>query len=72
MAEISIDFGGATLAAIDRFAPGGEAGRADFARRAAKDEIFRRETERMREAYQRVPDSVEDEGRWTASTSAMR
>jgi len=38
--------------------------RADFIRRAVKNETFRLETERMREAYRLQPDSAEDADQW--------
>ena len=50
MPQVLIHFDDATLKAIDRIAPAAKRKRADFIRRAVKDEIFRLETERMREA----------------------
>jgi len=41
MPQVFIHFAGATLRAIDRFAPAAKRKRADFIRRAVKDEIFR-------------------------------
>ncbi len=62
--QVLIHFDDATLKAIDRIAPAAKRKRADFIRRAVKDEIFRLETERMREAYRLRPDSAEDSGTW--------
>lgn len=59
MSQVRIHFDEATLRAIDRIAPAAKQKRADFIRQAVKDAIFRQETERMREAYRRQPDSVE-------------
>ena len=64
MPQVLIHFDEATLKAIDRIAPAAKRKRADFIRRAVKDEIFRLETERMREAYRLKPDSAEDAGTW--------
>ena len=58
--QVLIQFDQATLKAIDRIAPAAKRKRADFIRKAVKDEIFRLETERMREAYRLKPDSTED------------
>ena len=59
MSQVLIHFDEATLKAIDRIAPAAKRKRADFIRQAVKDAIFRRETERMREAYRLQPDSAE-------------
>jgi hypothetical protein len=64
MPQVLIHFDEATLKAIDRIAPAAKRKRADFIRQAVKDAIFRRETERMREAYRLQPDSVEDSDTW--------
>ncbi len=64
MPQVLIQFDDATLKAIDRIAPAAKRKRADFIRRAVKDEIFRLETERMREAYRLQPDSVADSETW--------
>jgi len=64
MPQVLIHFDEATLKAIDRIAPAAKRKRADFIRRAVKDEIFRLETERMREAYRLQPDSAEDADTW--------
>jgi predicted transcriptional regulator len=64
MPQVLIHFDEATLKAIDRIAPAAKRKRADFIRRAVKDEIFRVETERMREAYRLQPDSAEGAGTW--------
>jgi len=64
MPQVLIQFDEATLRAIDRIAPVAKRKRADFIRRAVKDAIFRQETERMREAYQLQPDSVEGSDVW--------
>lgn len=64
MPQILIHFDESTLKAIDRIAPAAKRKRADFIRRAVKDEIFRLETERMREAYRLQPDSAGDAGTW--------
>jgi metal-responsive CopG/Arc/MetJ family transcriptional regulator len=64
MPQILIHFDEATLKAIDRIAPAAQRKRADFIRRAVKDEIFRRETDRMREAYLLQPDSVDGADVW--------
>ena len=64
MPQVLIHFDEATLKAIDRIAPAAKRKRADFIRLAVKDAIFRRETERMREAYRLQPDSVEGSDTW--------
>jgi len=64
MPQILIHFDETTLEAIDRIAPAAKRKRADFIRRVVKDEIFRLETERMREAYRLQPDSAEDAATW--------
>ena len=64
MSQVIIHFDEATLKAIDRIAPAAKRKRADFIRQAVKDAIFRRETERMREAYRLQPESLEDSGTW--------
>ena len=64
MPQVLIHFDEATLKAIDRIAPSANRKRADFIRRAVKDEIFRLETERMRKAYRLQPDSTDDSDTW--------
>ena len=64
MSQILVHFDEATLKAIDRIAPAAKRKRADFIRTAVKDAIFRRETERMREAYRLQPDSVQASEAW--------
>jgi metal-responsive CopG/Arc/MetJ family transcriptional regulator len=64
MPQVLIQFDEATLKAIDRIAPAAKRKRADFIRKAVKDAIFQRETDRMREAYLRQPDSVEGADIW--------
>jgi metal-responsive CopG/Arc/MetJ family transcriptional regulator len=64
MPQVLIQFDEATLKAIDRIAPAAKPKRADFIRKAVKDAIFQRETDRMREAYLRQPDSVEGADVW--------
>ncbi len=64
MPQVLIHFDEVTLKAIDRIAPAAKRQRADFIRRAVKDEIFRLEAERMREAYRLRPDSAEDSNTW--------
>ena len=64
MPQVLIHFAEATLKAIDRLSPAAQNKRADFIRRAVKEEIFRLETARMREAYCLRPDSAEDTGTW--------
>jgi predicted transcriptional regulator len=64
MPQVLIHFDEATLKAIDRIAPAAKRRRADFIRRAVKDEIFRLEMARMREAYRLKPDSAEDANTW--------
>jgi predicted transcriptional regulator len=64
MPQVLVHFDEATLKAIDRIAPAAKRKRADFIRRAVKDEIFRIETDRMREAYRLRPDSAEDSDTW--------
>ena len=64
MPQVLIHFDEATLRAIDRNAPAAKRKRADFILRAVKDDIFRLETERMREAYRLQPDSAEDGEKW--------
>ena len=67
MPQVLIHFDEATLKAIDRIAPAAKRKRAEFIRRAVKDEIFRLETARMREAYRLQPESAEDSGTWDLS-----
>jgi predicted transcriptional regulator len=64
MPQVLIHFDEATLKAIDRIAPAAKRKRAEFIRRAVKDEIFRLETARMREAYRLQPESAEDSATW--------
>ncbi len=64
MSQVLVHFGEATLKAIDRISPAARGKRADFLRQAVKDEIFRIETERMREAYRLEPVSAEDTSTW--------
>jgi predicted transcriptional regulator len=64
MPQVLIHFDDATLKAIDRIAPAAKRKRADFIRRAVKDEIFRLETARMRVAYLLQSDSTEDSDTW--------
>ena len=59
-----VHFDESTLKAIDRVAPAAKRQRADFIRKAVKDALFQRETERMREAYRLQPDSVGDANTW--------
>ena len=64
MPQVLVHFDEATLQAIDRIAPAAKRQRADFIRRAVKDALFLRETERMREAYRLQPDAVESAEVW--------
>ena len=64
MPQVLVYFDDATLEAIDRIAPAAKRKRAEFVRQAVKDAIFRKETERMREAYRLQPDSVEGSETW--------
>lgn len=64
MPQVLINFDEATLLAIDRMAPAAKRKRAEFIRKAVKDALFQRETERMREAYLRQPDSAEGADVW--------
>jgi hypothetical protein len=64
MSQILVHFDEATLRAIDRIAPAAKRKRADFIRQAVKDAIFRKEAERMREAYRLQPDSAEGAEAW--------
>jgi len=66
MPQVLVQFDEATLQAIDRIAPAAKRRRAHFIRKAVKDALFQCETERMREAYLRQPDSVDDAGGWDA------
>ncbi len=52
------------MRALDRIAPAAKRQRADFIRRAVKDALFLRETERMREACRLKQDAVEPEEVW--------
>jgi len=67
MPRAVIHFEEAILKAIDRIAPATKRGRADFIRHAVKDELFRLETARMREAYRLQPDPAEDSDTWDLS-----
>ncbi|MCX6611671.1 MAG: hypothetical protein NTW74_12575 [Acidobacteria bacterium] len=64
MPQVLVHFDEATLQAIDRIAPAAKRQRADFIRKAVKDALFLRETERMREAYRLQPDTAEDADHW--------
>ena len=64
MPQVLVHFDEATLRAIDRIAPAATRKRAEFIRMAVKDALFRRETERMREAYRLQPDSPDEAGAW--------
>lgn len=64
MSQVLIHFDEATLKAIDRIAPAAKRKRAGFIRQDVKEGIFRRETERMREAYRLQPDSVQGSEAW--------
>jgi hypothetical protein len=64
MPKVLIQFGGATLEAIDRIAPAAELKRAEFIRRAVKDAIFRYEQKRMRDAYRVQPDPPQGADPW--------
>ncbi len=64
MPQVLVHFDEATLQAIDRVAPAAKRQRADFIRKAVKDALFLRETERMREAYRLQPDNAEDADLW--------
>ena len=64
MPQVLVHFDDATLRAIDRIAPAAKRQRADFIRRAVKDALFLRETERMREAYRLQPDTAEAAEVW--------
>jgi metal-responsive CopG/Arc/MetJ family transcriptional regulator len=64
MPQVLIHFDESTLRAIDRIAPAAKRKRADFIRKAVKNAIFQRETERMREAYFLQPDSVDGADTW--------
>ena len=71
MPQVLVHFDEFTLQAIDRIAPAAKRKRADFIRKAVKDAIFQRETERMREAYLLQPDSApssaEDADTWESA-----
>ncbi len=64
MPQVLVHFDEATLQAIDRIAPAAKRQRADFIRKAVKDALFVRETERMREAYRLQPDLAESSEIW--------
>ena len=64
MPQVLVQFDEATLKAIDRVAPAAKRKRADFIRKAVRDALFRRETERMREAYRLQPDTGGDGDVW--------
>jgi metal-responsive CopG/Arc/MetJ family transcriptional regulator len=64
MPQVLVHFDEATLRAIDRIAPAAKRQRADFIRKAVKDALFLRETERMREAYRLQPDAAESAEIW--------
>lgn len=66
MPQVLVNFDDATLVAIDRIAPAAKRKRADFIRKAVKDTLFQRETERMREAYRLQPDSAAGADLWDA------
>ena len=64
MPQVLVQFDEATLKAIDRVAPAAKRKRAEFIRKAVRDALFRRETERMREAYRLQPDTGGDADVW--------
>ena len=64
MPQVLVHFDESTLKAIDRIAPAAKHQRADFIRKAVKDALFQRETERMREAYRLQPDTIDDASTW--------
>ncbi len=64
MPQVLVHFDEATLQAIDRIAPAAKRQRAGFIRRAVKDTLFLRETERMRDAYRLQPDVAESAEVW--------
>ena len=64
MPQVLVHFDDATLRAIDRIAPAARRKRADFIRKAVKDALFLRETERMREAYRVQPDDAQAADVW--------
>ena len=67
MPQVLVHFDESTLKAIDRIAPAAKRQRADFIRKAVKDALFQRETERMREAYRLQPDTVDDADTWESA-----
>ncbi len=67
MPQVLVHFDESTMKAIDRIAPAAKRQRADFIRKAVKDALFQRETERMREAYRLQPDSVDDANTWDSA-----
>ena len=67
MPQVLVHFDESTLKAIDRIAPVAKRQRADFIRKAVKDALFQRETERMREAYRLQPDSADDADTWDSA-----
>ena len=67
MPQVLVHFDESTLKAIDRIAPAAKRQRADFIRKAVKDALFLRETERMREAYRLQPDSADDADTWDSA-----
>ena len=67
MPQVLVHFDESTLKAIDRIAPAAKRQRADFIRKAVKDALFQRETERMREAYRLQPDSADDADTWDSA-----
>lgn len=64
MPQVLVHFDEATLQAIDRVAPKASRKRAEFIRSAVKDALFHLETERMRLAYLRQPDTAEGADKW--------
>jgi metal-responsive CopG/Arc/MetJ family transcriptional regulator len=64
MPQVLVHFDESTLQAIDQIAPAAKRKRAGFIRKAVKEAIFQRETERMREAYLLQPDSAGEADTW--------
>jgi predicted transcriptional regulator len=56
----------ATYNALNRIAPAAKRQRTEFIRRAIKEALRRREYARMREAYDKHPDSAAEADDWSA------
>ena len=65
MPSILVELDDATFRALNQLAPARKRQRSEFIRQAVKEAILRHEFARMREAYQKQPDSASDRDDWS-------